>query len=323
MDGERVAVVGASGFVGRAICNHLRAKEWNVLEVTRTGPASPTRQIVDVTDPTALRAAVGKVSAIINAAGRAHVIREVSADALQSFRNANVRVARSIARVASESEIPLYIEVSSIAAVTDESESIVTSATAPRPRSAYGISKLEAEEAVLDQSMHGGFTAVVLRPPMVYGPGMKGNPDRLVRLIRRGVPLPLGRVRNRRSVLYIENLVRAVHAILAAPPNVSKRFFVADAEPISTPDLIRLIAAGLRRRPRLISMPLLSLKALAGLGDQIDRVCPVPFKSSVLTSLTSSLVLDGSELCHEIGFRPAIPTTEGVVETARTYAKVA
>jgi nucleoside-diphosphate-sugar epimerase len=221
-----VAVTGASGFIGRHLCARLRAAGHPVRALVRRptggwGDAIDERVVPDLADRDALARAAAGCDVLIHLAGRAHVLRETAADPAAAFHHANVDGTASALDAARAVGARQFVLLSSIAAVGAADAGCVDDATPAQPASSYGASKLAAEELVRGRA--GGMCATIFRPPMVYGPGMKGNPLRLFRLLDRGLPLPLGAVRNRRSLLYVGNLVDAVVAALAAPARRARR----------------------------------------------------------------------------------------------------
>jgi nucleoside-diphosphate-sugar epimerase len=180
---------------------------------------------------------------------------------------------------------------------------------APHPEDAYGESKWEAEQALARVAAETGLQAVVLRPPLVYGPGVKGNFLRLMAWVARGWPLPLGSVENRRSVIYAGSLVDAIVKAIEAPRAAGETFLVADNQDVSTPDLVHGLAAALGVKPRLASFPLAPLRLAAALAGQ----------GAGFSSLTGSLQVDCSRIRRELDWQPRYSLTQGLTETARWY----
>jgi nucleoside-diphosphate-sugar epimerase len=180
---------------------------------------------------------------------------------------------------------------------------------APRPEDAYGVSKWEAEQALSRIAAGTGLEVVVLRPPLVYGPDVKGNFLRLMNLVARGVPLALGAVANRRSFIYTGNLAGAIVQALDAPQAAGRTYLVSDGEDVSTPDLVRALARALGVRPRLLSLPLAAL----GLGATLAG------KRAEFERLTGSLQVDGSRIRRELDWRPPFTLAQGLELTAKWY----
>jgi Nucleoside-diphosphate-sugar epimerases len=183
------------------------------------------------------------------------------------------------------------------------------------------VSKLEAEELIRGVAERLPLQATILRLPLLYGPGMKGNMLGLFRLVDRGIPLPLGLVRNRRSLAFVGNAAEAVLAVLRSSPGFAGTFFVSDGRDLSTPELIRMIAHALGRSARLVPIPSPLFRAAGRAGDLISRVRPVPLTSAAVDRLLGSLTLDSSALTRALGFRPPYSVEEGLRLTAEWYLR--
>jgi nucleoside-diphosphate-sugar epimerase len=245
------------------------------------------------------------------------VLRESAADPAAEFARDNVDLTARVFDAAAAAGSHTFVLVSSAAAVAGPAAGTVGADAAPRPTTPYGASKLAAEAVVRRGATAGGMRALILRPPMVYGPGMKGNPLRLFALIDRGLPLPLGAVHNRRSMLYVGNLVDAIAAALAT--GLDGTHAVTDAEALSSPEFVRRAARALGRPARLVAVPPVLLRALGGAGDWVQRVIPSPVTSATFASLLGSLVLDDSAFRAATGWRPRHSVDEGLRDTADWY----
>jgi UDP-glucose 4-epimerase len=309
---NNVLVTGANGFIGRALCEALTAAGRRFRAAVR-GPQAGLRNAVAVGDigpDTNWSAALEGVDSIVHLAARTHVLRETAADSLAAYRRTNVAGTERLARVAAKRGVRHLVFLSSVKVNGELTrERPFTEEDAPRPEDSYGISKAEAERALAGIAAETGLHVTVLRPPLVYGPGVKGNFLRLMRLVARGVPLPLGRIDNRRSFIYVGNLVHAVVQSLDVPRAASRTYLAADGEDLSTPDLVRGLAAALGVRPRLVSCPLLPLKlasTLVGRGAEFAR-------------LAGSLQVDSSRIRRELDWRPRYSLAQGLADTARWY----
>jgi nucleoside-diphosphate-sugar epimerase len=312
-----IAVTGASGFIGRALCSALAESGIPVRAVLRPGAkpvetGSERADIPDLLDGAALRRAFQGVSAVVHLAGRAHRMREDARDALAEFRRVNVDGTKAVVEAAAAAGVRRCLVASSVKAVGDASTTPWTEVTTPTPRDPYGVSKLETEQAALESGGRGGVETVVMRFPMVYGPGAPANVLRLLRLIDRGFPLPLGRIRNRRSMLYAGNLVSAVRTLLDAPRIGGEVFFLADGVDLSTPDLVRTIARALNRPARLWPVPVSVLR----LGGLLTR------RSAEIARLVGSLSVSVEKLQHRTGWRAPFTPAEGWGATAAWYREV-
>ena len=259
-------------------------------------------RVADPLDRQAVRAAVAGADAIVHLAARVHVMRETAADPLAEFRRANVEGTRLLAEEAAAAGVGQLVLASTVKAVGEGNSTPWTEDTPPAPTDPYGMSKLEAERAVHDVARRQGTKAAVLRFPLVYGPGVQGNMLRLFALVDRGVPLPFGSVANRRSVLYVGNLVAAVRSVLETPPEGAETFFVSDGRDLSLPTLVRMIGDALGKRVRLVTVPP-GLLRLALPTAEADR-------------LMGSLTVDGSRISRMTGYRRPHSVEEGLRATA-------
>ncbi len=317
-----IAVTGAAGFVGRALAPEL-ARDSAVRSLVRTGtsqraPTSDVAEIPDLLDRGALTEAFHGVASVVHLAGRAHRLRDDAADPESEFRRVNVDGTVAVIEAAARAGVRRVLLASSLKAVGEANGTPWDESTPPQPADAYGRSKLEAERAALAAGARHGVEIVIARFPLVYGPGVPANVRRLLRLVDGGVPLPFGSVRNQRSMLFTGNLTHAVRGLLAAPVQ-GRVFFVSDGHDLSTPDLIRVIAAALQRRPRLIPMPQAALNAIGWMGDLASKLVRVPVTSSEIQRLTGSLAVNIGALKVATGYTPRFTVEEGWRVTAAWY----
>ncbi|MGH8616132.1 MAG: NAD-dependent epimerase/dehydratase family protein [Burkholderiales bacterium] len=306
-----VAVTGATGFVGSALCSAL-AGAHRVRRLLRA-PASPRDGCEDIVvgdlADAALDAACQGAEAVIHLAARTHVMREHAADAEAAYRRINVEGTRRLAEAAVRAGVRRCVFLSSIKVNGEATHGApYTEASIPAPEDAYGRSKLEAEQtlaAVANTAMD----TVVLRPPLLYGPGVKGNLLTLLRALARGLPLPLAAIDNRRSMLGLDNLVCALMLAMTHPAAAGRTFLVADGEDLSSPQLARLIAAGLGTPARLLPVPA-PLLMLAG---------TLTGKRAAVARLTGSLQIDAGAIRSALSWRPPVPAAEGLARMGRWY----
>lgn len=302
-----IVVTGASGFVGRALVQRLQALGRPVVAVSRR-PLAPCAGVRVLTlasyeDAAALDAACAGAAGVAHLAALAH-----RSGSPQEFA-ASVQAARSMAAAAVRAQVPRFLLVSSIGVNGNHTGAApFTEASPARPAEPYAISKLRAEEAVAAATVETATGLVIVRPPLVYGPQAPGNFGRLVELVRRGLPLPVARVRNARTFIGIDNLLDLLVLCLDHPAAAGELFLAGDAQDLSTPQLARCIGEGLGRPARLpgIAPPLL-LAAATLLG-----------RRRLAESLCASLQVDASKARRVLGWTPAIPAEEGVRRAART-----
>ncbi|HZM36255.1 MAG TPA: NAD-dependent epimerase/dehydratase family protein [Burkholderiales bacterium] len=277
----RVAVTGASGFIGSALVPALRALGNDVRAVAR--------------DSLDLPSAFAGVDAVVHLANLAHGRSDAS-----RLRLVNVEGTRSVARLAADAGLRRFVYLSSVKAVAEESSRPLDESEPPAPRDAYGHAKLAAERSLAEIASSSNLEIVVLRPPLVYGPGVKANFFALMRMIAGGLPLPFASIRNQRSLVYVGNLCEAIGACVFAPGAAGRTFFVSDGSSVSTPELCRGLARALGKPARLFPFP--------------PALLPVP-------RLTQSLVVDDAAIRGALRWQPPFTFEQGLRATADWYLR--
>jgi nucleoside-diphosphate-sugar epimerase len=306
----RVLITGVSGFVGRALCSTLTQTAHEVVPLVRDAKGIAAERVVGQIDAdTNWHSVVGEGQAIVHLAARVHVMRDTLVDPLAAFRAVNTEGTLNLARQAAVAGVKRFIFVSSIKVNGEGRETPYTEFDLPAPQDAYAISKWEAEQGLREIESATGMEVVILRPPLVYGPGVGANFLRLMRSVERGLPLPFGRVDNRRSLLYLGNFTDAIRVCLDHPAAAGQTFLLSDGEDVSSADLIRRLALAMHRPARLLPLPpswLRAAGALLGRGAEVDR-------------LLGSLSVDSSKIRRELGWRPPFSMDEGLSQTADYY----
>lgn len=315
---NRVLVTGASGFVGGQLTLELAAAGWQVRAAVRR-PLRPQALVLPYEEH--LIGAVGRdtdwshllsgVEFVVHLAGLSVIPDACAGRALAAFREVNVEGTRSLARACLQNGVRRILFLSSIKAVGERTEAgqPFTEESPCRPVDPYGISKCEAEQTLLKELLHGGTEAVILRSPLVYGPGVGANFLRLMRAVDRRIPLPLGRVRNRRSLIFIRNLASGIMHCLAHPLAAGQIFHVADAESLSTPGLLNSLGEVLGRHVRLLPVPVCVLRVAGKL----------PGKAGEIGRLTDSLEMTNDKIRKRLGWAPPFATREGLEAVASWY----
>ena len=319
----RVLVTGATGFVGSELCATLAAQGLDVRAMVRRPFPSLGAGITVVTaaleDEVAIRKAVDGIDAVVHLAGRAHVLRDTASDAATAYRRVNVEGTRLFAERALDAGVRTFVLASTVKVMGEGGPIRYTEAMTPAPADPYAESKLQAESLVRRLAEQRGVHAPILRLPLVYGPRVKGNMLRLFAQVQQGRPLPLGAVRNRRSLLYLGNLCAAIPAVLEPSPSTDRVFFLSDGRDLSTPELIRLIGAALGTPTRLLPVPPALFRLAGRMGDAIDRVTPFPLTSPAVDRLVGSLTVDSTAFASATGHRPPYSVEEGLKATADWY----
>ncbi|PWC31322.1 SDR family oxidoreductase [Azospirillum sp. TSO35-2] len=313
----RVLLTGATGFVGRHTAPLLAARGHTVRAALRRPIDGPWEQaaiepaiVGDIGPDTDWTAALAGMEAVIHMAARVHVMRDRAADPLAAFRRVNTAGTVRLAEQAAASGVRRFVYLSSIKAMVDESRPTpLDAATVPDPHSPYGVSKLEAERALAAIAARSGMELVVIRPPLVYGPGAAGNMRALLKLVATGLPLPLGGLDNRRSLIYVGNLADAVATALEHPAAAGQTFLVQDGEPLSTADLVRAIAAALGRPARLIPVP----RRLMALGAALTGT------RAVFDRIAGTLTVDDRPIRSRLGWQPPHDLASGLRATAEWF----
>jgi len=281
-----VLVTGATGFIGSHLCPELEQAGHKVIRAVRSA-------VGEMNGNTDWSSVVQSAEGAVHLAARVHRMKDSAADPLAAFREVNTAGTLNLARQAAAAGVKRFIFISTIKAVS------------PDPDDAYGISKLEAEQGLLRISAETGMDAVIIRPPLVYGPGVGANFSRLMKLAGSGLPLPLASIHNRRSLVYIGNLCDLIMRCLEHSSAAGQTFSVSDDQDISTPDLLRLLAAAQHKKARLFPMPrkiLHTAGRLSGRAAEVERLC-------------GSLQVDLSHTKGILGWKPPFSLQDGVKKT--------
>ena len=306
-----VLITGAGGFVGRALCAETVARGTAVRGISRSQGSLPkdVENVVigDIDDSTAWGEVLNGCNAVIHLAARVHVMQEANADPLAAYRRVNVLGTLNLAQQAAKSGVRRFVFISSIGvngAATFHRP--FASEDPAQPHSPYAQSKYEAELGLQALAAETGMEVVIIRPPLVYGPGAPGNFGSLMRWLRRGIPLPLGAIHNQRSLVALDNLVDLIVTCLTHPAAANQTFLVSDGEDVSTTELLRRMGQALGRAARLIPVPVSWLKlaaAMVGKPDVAQRLC-------------GSLQVDIEKTRRLLGWSPPLSLDEGLWKVA-------
>lgn len=305
-DDARTLITGANGFVGSALMARLQAEGLWPLGTCR-GPsldegcvsAPPLEAGGDWSD------LLTGVDTVVHTAARVHVMRDTSSNPLDAFRAVNVTGSSNIARQAASAGVRRFVFISSVKVNGEETLHARPFAAGddPAPEDAYGISKAEAEAGLKAISAKTGMELVIIRPPLVYGLGVKGNFAAMMRAVARGLPLPFGAVLdNRRSLVGLDNLVDLIVTCIDHPAAANQTFMVSDGEDLSTGDLLRRLGAAMGKPARLLNIPPALLGAAAAMIGKRD----------VAQRLLGNLQMDISHTCKTLGWKPPVSVDEGL-----------
>jgi nucleoside-diphosphate-sugar epimerase len=328
----RILITGATGFVGDALCAQATQDGFVVKAALRKLIETPGKSeavlVGDINRTTDWSRALRDVDVVVHLAARVHVLHESAENPLEEFRKVNVAGTEHLARSAAACGVKRLVFVSSIKVngegtfpVSSKSKKIPPSPPLQKwginktafsevdeacPQDPYGVSKWEAEQALHRVAAETGLEVVIVRPPLVYGAGVKGNFAQMLKVLSKGIPLPLASVGNLRSLVYIGNFVDALLICAAHPAAAGQTYLISDGEDVSTPDLLRQLGAAMGQPARLLPCPPVLLRLagrLVGKSDQINR-------------LLGSLQVDSSKIRRELGWQPPFSLQEGLRLTA-------
>lgn len=326
---KKVLVTGATGFVGTALCTDLISRGYAVRGLTR----SESKQVTDSNFELAVAGDIGGeldwgrylegVGFVVHLAARVHIPVDTSVDSKEVYRlyeRVNVDATRRLLDAAILNGVKRFIFLSTIKVNGEgapfnwressaSDQFVYTSSDDPRPEGPYAQSKWAAEKVVAEAHNMGAIETVIIRPPLVYGPGVKGNFWKLLRAIDREIPLPFGSVSNKRSLIYIGSLVDAIAGSLSAERMNGKVYLISDGEDISTAELVARLARALERRSRLVGVP----SGLLSFAARIAR------RHDMLSKLLGTLVVDSQPIRRDLEWTPPYSIEQGLVMTANWY----
>lgn len=311
-----ILVTGASGFVGRVLCTRLlgeggqvRGAVW-IADAGARIPAGVDAVSIDSMGPnTDWSAALVGIHTVIHLAARVHVMHDTVNDPLIEYRRVNVEGTLNLARHAADAGVRRFVFISSIKINGEGSAAPYSETSKVQPTDPYAVSKWEAEQGLRRIEFESGIEVVVVRSPLVYGPGVKANFLNLLRVVHRGIPLPLASISNKRSLIYVDNLADALATCANHPAAAGRTFLVSDGEDVSSPELIRRMAATLGVPVRLFSVPAAFLRLAGRLTG----------KAAAVNRLVGSLQVDSSEIRRVLAWTPPISLKEGLEQTVTWY----
>ena len=309
---NNILVTGGTGFIGSHLLPILSKQNLQVTLAVRNNSSNELNipykivKVSEIDENTDWTKALKEVATVIHLAARAHQLNDQAINPEAEFLRTNCEGTKTLVKVAIASGVKHFIFISSIGAMTTLSEHTLTEESPCHPDSPYGRSKLRAEQGLIELCQNSPMTWTILRPTLVYGAGNPGNMERLMKLINTGFPLPLGSINNRKSFVYVGNLVDAMIACLDHPNAKNQTFIVSDGEDLSTTDLIRRLGKALGKSPLLLPIPaeLLRLTTkLLGKADIGDR-------------LLGSLQVDSNKIRKMLDWTPPYTVDQGLQATA-------
>jgi len=312
-----ILVTGANGFIGTALTHKLCEKGYDVRGIVRSKERTLNRNsrleifaVGEINSDTNWGDALKGIDVVIHLASRAHKLIDASVNLLAEYRIVNADGTQRLAEMSAGAGARRLIFISTVKVNGEKTgKHQFTERDTPSPHDDYSTSKWEAEQALHNISDAAGLEIVILRSPLVYGQGVKANFLRLLDMVNRNIPLPLSMVSNKRSMIYIGNLVDAIIRCIEHPDAVNKTFLVSDGQDVSTPDLIRMLAGAMGKKARLFPFPVSLLKIIG----------KVLGKTAEVERLTGSLQIDTANIRDILGWKPPFTMEEGIYETVRWY----
>lgn len=300
----KILVTGATGFVGKQLIPTCMQQGYDIAPVYRQETYESGAVVMDIAPDSNWIPYLEGIDAIIHCAGRAHVMNEHAVDPMAEYRKVNTEGTLNLARQAAQAGVKRFIFISSIK-VNGEStapgQPFTTEVKQP-PQDPYAISKYEAEQGLRALAEHTAMEIVIIRPPLVYGPGVKANFASLVNIVAKGLPLPLGAIHNRRSMVYVGNLIDLIINCLSNPKAANKTFLASDDDDLSTTELLQGLALAMKKPSRLLPLPsswLMTMTKLLGKPAIGERLC-------------GNLQLDISDTKSCLGWTPPYSVAEGL-----------
>jgi len=310
----KLFLTGLNSFLSQSLVNRLGDTEHSVSGSIRPSSTFKSSIVENITQNELLpdenwAEAMFGVDVVIHTAARAHILHEIAADPLKEYRNINTISTLRLAKQAAEAGASRFIFISSIGVNGNSNKHAFNELNKPAPKEPYAISKYEAEQGLLDIAEETGMEVVIIRPPLVYGPGVKANFLSMIKWVDRSVPLPFGAIDNQRSLVALDNLVDFIIHCIDHPKAANEIFLISDGEDVSTTQLLIKVAVAFGRRPRLISVPVSWMKFIAKLLG----------KQAVTERLFSSLQVDSSKARELLGWQPVTTMDEQLTKTIDAY----
>ena len=310
---EAIMVTGSTGFVGYPLCKKINENGGQLRRALRQVGAEEGAVVGDLGPDTDFSEALDGVDAVVHLAARVHVMQDDAVDPLAEFRRVNVEGTLNLARQAAEKGVRRFVFVSSIKVngETTRPGQPFTADDAAAPIDPYGISKYEAEQALLSLAAESEMEVAIIRPPLVYGPGVKANFLSMMRWLDKGIPLPFGAIHNQRSLVALDNLMDLILLCIEHPAAANQVFLVSDGEDMSTTELLRRTAAALGRSARLVPVPQWLL----------EQGLKMVGKAGLSQRLAANLQIDIGKTQALLGWVPPVKVDDALRDTATHFLK--
>ncbi|CDT94230.1 UDP-glucose 4-epimerase family protein [Vibrio coralliirubri] len=308
-------VTGSTGFVGSRIVELAKERDWAVIPVVRKQiePLTNSLVIPSIDASTDWSGAFEGVDCVVHCAARVHQMNETEQDALIAYRDINTLGTLNLAKQAAEAGVKRFVFVSSIKVNGELSEPNLPFEPNLKntPQDPYGLSKYEAEVELAKLSKETGLEVVIIRPPLVYGPGVKANLLSMMRLIDKGIPLPFGAIKNQRSLVYLDNLSNLILTCCEHPSAPGYTFLASDDQDVSTTQLMQTIAHAMGKSPRLIPIPMSWIQA----GSSVLN------KQHIAQRICGNLQVEIGLTKDILGWKPPVSFEQGIKRTVEAYLK--
>lgn len=311
-----ILLTGATGFVGQAVLYDLQSKKLDIAVVKRNQSSLGLSESIkciseEINADTDWKEALEEVNVVIHTAARVHVMRETAANPLNAFLEVNTQGTINLAEQAAAAGVRRFIFISSIKVNGESTQDgcLFTPDDEFIPSDPYAVSKYRAEQALLDLAHKTDMEVVIIRPPLIYGPGVKANFAEMIRWIHKGVPLPFGRIQNKRSFIAIDNLVNFITLCIEHPKAANEIFTISDTEDVSTTELLRKVAKALDRKLILLPVPVVLMEFAAFMLR----------KRGIAQRLFGSLQVDSSKAYDLLGWKPITTMDQQLLKTVNVY----
>ncbi|HDY85780.1 hypothetical protein LCGC14_0901490 [marine sediment metagenome] len=318
----RILITGATGFVGCSLVERLSEEGCNITVLVRQLTSIFPKDVLQVADCELknwllndlsfngkMYQALHSIDVVIHLAARVHIMKDEASDPLREFRKVNRDASLTLAEMAAKIGVKRFIYLSSIGVNGDKSSSPFSELDEPLPHNDYAVSKYEAEQGLLNLAKQTGMEVVIIRPPLVYGPGVRANFASMMKWVNKDVPLPFGSIHNRRSLVALDNLVSFIIHCIEHPEAANEIFLISDDEDVSTPELLQKVAKSLGKQIRLIPVPVSWMAFAAKLIG----------KKAMANRLFGSSQVDISKAKNLLGWQPVITMNEQLKKTADAY----